>query len=461
MYRNILTGLALQILFSNFTKCNGDNYETFLTAPDINYKYYNVGVLMASHLDSPFDLERCGPAVDLALEEVNDRFLSQHRIKLRKVQASYPSCSGARAPGLAADMHFRDDVIAFVGPACMFALEPVARLAAYWNTPIITGMGDQVAMTDDLMNDPIIRYVDSQLKSYSDECNYILRKNLEYGLKKLGLLTFVRELDGNDDEDHDNYLRDASMYARVLILSVRGALVRKFMLSAHDLGMTKGDWTFLDVEIFKGSYWGDHDWETGDKYDSKARKAYEALLRVSLLQPTSDKFQDFSDKVKERAQLDYNYTISDGEEVNFVIGAFYDGVYLLGMALNETIVEGEDIRDGLAITRRMWNRDFHGITGHVRIDDNGDRDADYSILDLDPITGKFEVVAHYYGLHKKYSTVQGQKIHWPGGREDPPPDVPKCGFMGNHPDCKDNENYYHNIKTALLIIMLTKQNHML
>lgn len=42
-------------------------------------------------------------------------------------------------------MHFQDDVIAFIGPACAFALEPVARLAAYWNTPIITGMGDQVS----------------------------------------------------------------------------------------------------------------------------------------------------------------------------------------------------------------------------------------------------------------------------------------------------------------------------
>lgn len=42
-------------------------------------------------------------------------------------------------------MHFKDDVIAFIGPACAFALEPVARLAAYWNTPIITGMGDQVS----------------------------------------------------------------------------------------------------------------------------------------------------------------------------------------------------------------------------------------------------------------------------------------------------------------------------
>lgn len=37
----------------------------------------------------------------------------------------------------------------------------------------------------------------------------------------------------------------------VVILSVRGLLVRKFMLAAHALGMTKGDWTFLDVEIFQ------------------------------------------------------------------------------------------------------------------------------------------------------------------------------------------------------------------
>lgn len=53
------------------------------------FRYYNIGVLMASRLDSPFDLERCGPAVDLALEEVNDKFLMQHGIQLRKVQARY------------------------------------------------------------------------------------------------------------------------------------------------------------------------------------------------------------------------------------------------------------------------------------------------------------------------------------------------------------------------------------
>lgn len=51
------------------------------------------------------------------------------------------------------------------------------------------------------------------------------------------------------------------------------------------------------------------------------------------------------------------------QQVNFFIGAFYDGVYLLGMVLNETLTEGgdiDDIRNGVSITKRMWGRDFHG-----------------------------------------------------------------------------------------------------
>lgn len=61
--------------------------ESFNSEVDEKFRYYNIGVLMASRLDSPFDLERCGPAVDLALEDVNDKFLMQHGIQLRKVQA--------------------------------------------------------------------------------------------------------------------------------------------------------------------------------------------------------------------------------------------------------------------------------------------------------------------------------------------------------------------------------------
>ncbi|XP_069678523.1 atrial natriuretic peptide receptor 1 isoform X2 [Periplaneta americana] len=479
-------GLYFILMFVTLVGINGV-LTTDISNEHEKMRVYNVGVLMASSLDSPFDLERAGPAVDMALDLVNQDFLSQHNIKLHKQQASYPSCSGNIAPGLAADMHFKAHVIAFIGPACAFALEPVARLAAYWNRPIITGMGDQPPSETELSvssgilgrlhkwkNDTsgifkdktqyatltrmsycqcrLILVFSSIFKQFhwthiglivdrSDLFSLTVGKNLEHGLRKQGLLRFVRELDGNDEEHYDHYLKDASMYCRVLILSVRGVLVRKFMLAAYALGMTRGEWTFLDVEIFQGPYWSDHDWQAGDSNDQTAKKAYEALLRVSLLTPTSPKFQEFAVKVRQLAQRDYNYTFSEGEEVNFFVGAFYDGVILLGMALNETLSEGDDIRNGTAITRRMWNRNFHGITGHVRIDDNGDRDADYSVLDLDPITGRFEVVAHYYGLSRNYTPVKDKTIHWPGSMEGPPPDVPPCGFMGNDPACHSNEAY--------------------
>ncbi|XP_039759155.1 receptor-type guanylate cyclase gcy-28 [Pararge aegeria] len=412
---------------------------------------------MASRLDSPFDLERCGPAVDLALDKINKKFLAHHNVELQKVQGSYPTCSGAIAPGLAADMHFKDDVIAFVGPACAFALEPVARLAAYWNTPIITGMGDQPPSEGELSAPASVvsrmhklrnlrkdtqpqtlfndkgKYPTLTRMSYcqcrlprvftsvferfgwthvallldkSDLFSLTVGKSLEWGLRKEGVLKAVRELDGNESESCEALLKDVSMYARVVILSVRGSLVREFLLAAHSLGMTRGEWAFLDVEIFQGGYWGETGWAAGDERDAAARAAYEALLRVSLKLPTGDRFDDFADTVRTRAKVHYNYTFSDGEEVNFFIGAFYDGVYLLGMALNETLTEGGDIRNGRNITKRMWGRDFHGITGHVRIDSVGDRDADYAIFDLDPVTGKFEVVAFYHGLNSSYKQVR-------------------------------------------------------
>jgi hypothetical protein len=49
-------------------------------------RVYNIGVLMASSLNTPFDLERAGPAVDMALDVVNRDFLSYHNIRLQKQQ---------------------------------------------------------------------------------------------------------------------------------------------------------------------------------------------------------------------------------------------------------------------------------------------------------------------------------------------------------------------------------------
>lgn len=102
----------------------------------------------------------------------------------------------------------------------------------------------------------------------------------------------------------------------------------------------------------------------------------------------------------------------------------------------------------------------------MSIDENGDRNADYSLLDMNPETGVFhvssesyqgeitnlagitfrsiskvgvilnpfgwfvQVVAHYSGRTKSIIDVEGTKIHWAGNRATWPPDTPKCGFDG-------------------------------
>lgn len=62
-------------------------------------------------------------------------------------------------------------------------------------------------------------------------------------------------------------------------------------------------------------------------------------------------------------------------------------------------------------------------------------------------------MAHYLGVNREYSPVIGKKIHWPGGREGPPVDVPECGFLGNDPACTSTEAYTFVAYTSLALVV--------
>lgn len=152
------------------------------------------------------------------------------------------------------------------------------------------------------------------------------------------------------------------------------------------------------------------------------------------------------------------------------VTAFYDAVLLYAYALNDSIaLLGEERAlqqpiNGTHLAHLMWGKSFKGITGNVTIDANGDRLSDYSLLDLNPNTGMFEVIAnlsgdnwfeshnvwdilqivanyfHDGGLH----FVEGKTIHWSGGRLTAPPDRPTCGFDGSL--CPDKCEYYFRMQ---------------
>lgn len=175
----------------------------------------------------------------------------------------------------------------------------------------------------------------------------------------------------------------------------------------------------------------------------RAKNAYTALLTVIAKQPEDNEYLAFSEEVKELAARKYNYTFPADEPLSTFVTAFYDAVLLYAYALNESITMDPSSlylpMNGTKITHLMWNRNFKGITGNVTIDANGDRISDYSLLDMNPETGYFEIVANFFNK-TGLQYVPGKSIHWAGGRTQPPPDKPVCGFDNSL--CPDNCKFY-------------------
>ncbi|KAL5290149.1 NPR2 family protein [Megaselia abdita] len=232
--------------------------------------------------------------------------------------------------------------------------------------------------------------------------------------------------------------RELGLQHAVVIMCADPKSIRRIMLSAQDMNMIdSGEYVFINIELFSKNReillkpWFDAN-DTLEN-NEKARNAYTALLTVTPEQPSDFLYANISKKIKKIAYEKYNYQFEVNETLSTFVTSFYDGVILYATALNESIREDPTVLtrpfNGTDIVRRMWNRTFSGITGNVTIDANGDRISSYSLLDLNPETGNFEIIATL--IKDQLIYLPGRSIHWAGGRKTPPPEVPKCGFDGS------------------------------
>eukprot|EP00095_Tigriopus_kingsejongensis_P000206 maker-scaffold41_size498431-snap-gene-3.30 protein:Tk00206 transcript:maker-scaffold41_size498431-snap-gene-3.30-mRNA-1 annotation:"hypothetical protein DAPPUDRAFT_201000" len=221
--------------------------------------------------------------------------------------------------------------------------------------------------------------------------------------------------------------------------------VRDILLSAKDLGfMTRGEYVFFNVELFASRKSGEYKpWyrpNATDEDNNRAKQAFEAVLTVTASTSYTSEYEDFSARVKELSQEKFDYDYE--EDVSSFVANFHDAVLLYATALKE-VVDANGISaksDGELIVSKMWSRTIKGISGNVSIDDNGDRSADYALLDMDPKTGEFKTVAMYRGLTSTFEMDPNRPIHWPNrGELGPPLDTPVCGFDGAF--CDSNSKY--------------------
>ncbi|CAB3381316.1 Hypothetical predicted protein [Cloeon dipterum] len=429
-------------------------------------KTVHLWVIAPSDPNHEQSLVKIMPAIMLAVRRVRDtRLLDAVHLEVHQQDSQ---CSSTYGPLAAFHFYTQLKSGVFLGPVCDYVIAPVARYAGVWGVPVITAGGQADAFQHKTQGQyPSLTRMTGSYSAIGHALKSILK---QFGWHVVGLLYHNHGIGSarghslchfalaavftalNSTPAHRSFDQEKTTYpdylkllhtvaesARIVVVCANQTTVREILLAAEELNMVgSGEYVFFNIELYSGNA-VQQPWNVSTdppERNERARKAYEALLTVTARTPKDTEYEQFSSEIGQLARDRYNFTYASEEGVSTFVTAFHDAVLLYAHALRETLDNNGTERDGEDITRRMWNRTFTGIAGDVTIDSNGDRVADYSLLDLDPETNSFHVVANYVGQNRSLEFEPGKKIHWAGGRTSAPLDTPVCGFDGSL--CPDN-----------------------
>lgn len=251
-------------------------------------------------------------------------------------------------------------------------------------------------------------------------------------------------------------LRQSSLYSRVNVLLIPQEYIRTFMLSVFDQNMANGRYTFISIPLLLFANDDSLDSQVGSSGDqsksqsfatssaedvliwrsstssrnSQARKAFESLMSIYVKTPTSRLYtyylKNLSDLANSNLNKYINYSSSSSKgsmtrakeskriqiNVNPYTGSLYDCLQIYGKALNQSLSNIEKEHDsGLVrklrenihanLSNYMRNNRYENmLTGNFLINQNGDRETDYTLNDMNQATGKFRPVILFKGETK-------------------------------------------------------------
>lgn len=88
--------------------------------------------------DILFSMEATLPAIKLAVEKIESNYypiLPGVRFVIHEADSN---CSSFEGPLAAVDMYYAKQAHVYLGPACMYAISPVARYSGVWGIPVVT-----------------------------------------------------------------------------------------------------------------------------------------------------------------------------------------------------------------------------------------------------------------------------------------------------------------------------------
>ncbi|XP_070538177.1 atrial natriuretic peptide receptor 1-like [Ptychodera flava] len=433
-----------------------------LFSPRLRTDEFRVLLMMPSIQVLPYHITKTGPAALNALDKVNNdtSLLAGHTLTYDLYDTV---CNPINTLGTVVEMMKVHNYTGFIGPLCSLACRLTARLAVFYNLPTFSGICSSNEMQNKDEFKTLIRTfgpmykMGAFFKSICDTLGWdlisIIRDDFTtWEITSEGIKLAVEEANFTvsyyfhgdlHSENLEKILEEAVSVSRIIVLGMPGELVRQFMIIANRMGLINGEYAFVCIYLFQDvQAHGDFSWDQGTdpEENAQAKEAYEALLFLGLYEPDTEEFQTFSQEVKERSAAEFGYVYADDEKVTLLAAMVHDSIILYAVALNETLAENGNPYDGFTIAHRMYSRNELPGVLQMTIDDNGDMDSDYMLLDMQyNEAGEFELVTvgKYFGKRKVYEPVFGVPIAWPAGADGPPLDTPICGFEGEL--CFDKE----------------------
>nr|XP_046158349.1 atrial natriuretic peptide receptor 1-like [Oncorhynchus gorbuscha]XP_046158350.1 atrial natriuretic peptide receptor 1-like [Oncorhynchus gorbuscha] len=437
----------------------------------------------------PWAWPRVGPALDRAINTINadSALLRGHHLGyvFENSENEEGICSESIAPLMAVDLKFAHDPWAFIGPGCDYTSSPVGLFTTHWDIPMVTAGAPAVGFNGINMYPSItntgpthkklgkfglhickhFEWKEQVLLMFSDNKKddrpcYFAVEGLytELHLNNITSVDLVFE-ENTGPVNYSDLLHNIKQDGRVVFVCCSPDTFRQLMVHFRRAGLPQEEFVFFYIDMFGHSLDSQNaqPWARGDQDDLVAKEAFQSVKILTYREPQNPEYKDFVRDLKTDAKRMFNFTVEDSL-MNIISGGFYDGLMLYTHALNETMTSPEDRPVGKTVTRRMWNRTYNGVTGLVQIDENGDRETDFALWDMnDTNTSVFQIVLVYNGSQKKLRALPGMDIQWPGGAA--PLDVPVCGFKNDNPACLARTITIHQMVTIvvffIIIIILT------
>ncbi|XP_055085369.1 guanylate cyclase 2G [Periophthalmus magnuspinnatus] len=438
-----------------FTLLTSSTTTTFINnGTNLTNNKILIGFQAPWNVSYPFSALRLGAAIQIAVEKVNKNpsILGNYTLDFVFTDTQ---CDPKASLGGFIHQVWKENVSALFGPACPEEAEVTGLIASTWNIPMFGFVGQSSKMDNSNIYNSYVKIVPPLKRSAE-----VLMKTLEFfgwryvamiggGLdsntwdkvdalwktvedrlkQKVKLMASVK-FDTSNRQLLYNNIKLIATVARVIVVITNSEDSMSLLMEAERQGLMNGDYIFFLVQHFEDNLWK---YALNNRMNQAAIKAFDMAFVIGQKSYEGYEYYDFFDQVYEKLKkAPFNSNLTSDREVSPYSAYLHDAVLLYAMGLKEVLKDGKDPHNGQELLIKLKNKHnirFDGASGLVHFDEDGERNLDYSIYDLQHIgdTTKFVPILNFESHTKTVRpTAMFHSMIWPKGK--PPSDNPECGF---------------------------------